>query len=269
MQVDAGTGGYLYQVHDLTEQKQAAVQLAELAAQRTKLEASELAHRAKREFMSRASHEMRTPLNAVMGFAQLLQMQTQADLTQTALYGAQILQAGQRLLALVDDLLDIQRATQGINTPVLTRVELGTAAEEMRLFLHDDAKAAQVGIKVQLPVGLHVMADPTRLRQVLRNLGSNAVKFNRPGGSVVLRAQAAVAGEVLLQIKDSGIGMAPAQMAQLFEPFDRLGRERSTAPGVGLGLLLARSLVLEMGGRLEVFSEVDRGTVLTVALRPA
>ncbi len=258
---------YLYQIHDLTEQKRAAENVAELASERMKREASDMANRAKSDFLSRVSHEMRTPLNAVMGFAQLLTLQVDPDPAKTERFAQQILAAGEHLLAMVNDLLDLQRAAQGSLKLALESVELRDTADVVRQFLQGQADARQITLKVDIPPGIRVWADPIRLRQVLLNIGSNAIKYNRAGGAVSFTADRLPRGGVRLLIEDSGIGMTPEQLARLFQPFDRLGQERTDTQGTGLGFVIARDLIVEMGGTLEVSSQPRAGTRVVVSLR--
>jgi PAS domain S-box-containing protein len=261
---------HLYQVHDLTEQKRAAQGLAELAEERMRREASELVSAAKSEFLSRASHEMRTPLNAVMGFAQLLQMQKAAvDPQHVDRYAGMIHDAGRHLLALVDDLLDLNRADRGELNLQLAPVGLSALVDEAIALLQGQAATHGIAIDASVPADLAVIADARRLRQVLLNIGSNAIKYNREGGRVLLRAHAPGADTVQLTVEDGGIGMTPEQLERLFQPFDRLGAEQTKVPGTGLGLVIARSLVTEMGGTLVVRSKPRVGTKVSLALRLA
>lgn len=261
---------HLYQVHDLTEQKQAAEQLAELAQERMRREASELASSAKSQFLSRVSHEMRTPLNAVIGFAQLLQMGSGTlEPQQLRLYVDHIRSAGEHLLGLVTDLLDLNRAAQGMLRLQLQPTSLGQAVLEARTLLEGLAAAHGITLDTAVPDGLLVTADPLRLRQVLVNLGSNAIKYNRQGGVVRITAEIVAEHRVQLAVQDSGIGMTAAQLERLFQPFDRLGAERTKVPGTGLGLVICQSLVAEMGGKLLLESEPRVGTTATLTLRLA
>jgi signal transduction histidine kinase len=256
-------------VHDLTEQKAAAEQIAELAEERMRRQASEMASSAKSEFLSRVSHEMRTPLNAVIGFAQLLQMPQGADNGKAVAYSQHIRAAGEHLLALVTDLLDLNRTAQGTLQLVPQALALAEVVDECLHLLENLGRTHGIELRADVPAELRVLADPTRLRQVLINLGSNAVKYNREGGSVQVRAQRFGSGRIRLTVEDSGIGMTPEQLDRLFQPFDRLGRERSKIPGIGLGLVIARGLVQEMGGTLEVASQPRAGTTVTIELPSA
>lgn len=261
---------WLYQVHDLTEQKKAAEQVAELAAERMRRQASELADKAKSDFLSRASHEMRTPLNAVLGFAHLLQQDGVAqDPERMKRFARQIATAGEHLLVMVNDVLDLQRAAQGQLRLLISTVSLADAVGQACDLLGSQAHGPRVVLDRSVAADLLVRADDTRLRQVLLNIGSNAIKYNRPGGRVGFHANRLPDGRVRLEITDTGSGLSDEQMSRLFQPFDRLGRERSEIPGTGLGLLIARNLVHEMGGRLEVHSQAGTGTRVTIDLNAA
>ena len=261
---------HLYQVHDLREQKRAAENLAELAQERMRREASDLASASKSEFLSRVSHEMRTPLNAVIGFAQLLQMgsNTMAP-QQLRAYADHVRNAGEHMLGLVTDLLDLNRVAQGALRLDMQPTTLASAAQDASALLGGLAAAHGITVETAVPAGLQVMADPQRLRQVLLNLCSNAIKYNRQGGLVRVSAQAQADGQVSLTVQDSGIGMTSEQMSRLFQPFDRLGAERTKVPGTGLGLVICLGLVNEMGGSLQVQSDPHAGTTATVTLRAA
>jgi signal transduction histidine kinase len=261
---------HLYQVHDLSEQKQAAEHLAELAQERMRREASELASAHKSEFLSRVSHEMRTPLNAVIGFAQLMQMGSGAlEPQQLRLYVDHIRSAGEHLLGLVTDLLDLNRASQGSLQLDLQPTSVARAVEDTLTLLEGLAQSHGIALSAAVPTGLQVLADTQRLRQVLLNLGSNAIKYNRQGGQVQVAAQADAAGSVVITVQDTGIGMTPQQLGRLFQPFDRLGAERTRVEGTGLGMVICKALVAEMNGALLVTSQARVGTTATVTLPAA
>jgi signal transduction histidine kinase len=220
------------------------------------------------ERLARVSHEMRTPLNAIMGFAQLL-LEPQTGLERRARYAEQIRAASQHLLSMVDDLLDSRRADPGDLRLQLQRVDLAAAVQRTMPLLEADARAGQVELCTRVPPGLAVTADATRLQQVLLNVASNAVKYNRPAGKVTFTAERSGSGAVGLRVGDSGIGMSAEQLERLFRPYERLGQERSSIPGSGLGLLIARDLVVRMGGSLRVSSEPGEGTSVMVWLPAA
>lgn len=255
---------YLYQVNDLTAQKKAAEQLAEIAAERMKAEAAETASRAKNEFLARMSHELRTPLNAVLGFAQLLKLKGVAGDPNAATYTEHILQAGQHLLVLIDDVLDLQRVTTGHLNLHLESLALEANVLTTLEFLAPLAAQYEVRFDTAVSSQLMIHADRLRLRQVLLNVGSNAIKYNKPGGSVRWFTEPAPPGKVRLVVQDTGRGIAPEALSHMFEPFERLGQERSAIPGTGLGLLIARNMMEAMGGTLSLSSELGVGTVVCV-----
>jgi signal transduction histidine kinase len=228
---------------------------------------AERANRAKSDFLSQMSHELRTPLNAVLGFGQLLAMEEHLSSSQRQSVD-QILGGGAHLLALIDELLDIARIESGMDSLSLEAVDLTGALREALDLIAPIAARSDIALccDVQEAYELHVSADRRRLRQVILNLLSNAVKYNHPGGEVRLSVTISDSGRVLIAVADSGPGIAPAKLARLFEPFDRLDAEHSEVKGTGLGLALSRSLTAQMNGSLTVASELGRGSVFTVEL---
>jgi signal transduction histidine kinase len=228
---------------------------------------AERANRAKSDFLSQMSHELRTPLNAVLGFGQLLAMEEHLSSSQRQSVD-QILGGGAHLLALIDELLDIARIESGMDSLSLETVDLTGVLREAADLIAPIAAESDIALRcdVQEALRLHVSADRRRLRQVILNLLSNAVKYNHRGGEVRLTVTISDSGRVLTAIEDSGSGIAPAKLARLFEPFDRLDAEHSAVKGTGLGLALSRSLTAQMNGSLTVASELGRGSVFTVAL---
>ncbi len=224
------------------------------------------ASRAKSEFLARVNHELRTPLGAMLGFAQLLEMDGSAPLTPLQQQRVtHIRNAGQHLLGLIDEMVDVSRIEVGQLRLDLHPCELGAQLGEALAQCRGQANAAGL-VLPPLPQGLpRVQADAGRLHQVLLNLLSNAIKYNRPGGSIGLRC-GEQDGMVWLHISDTGLGMDADQLAQLFQPFNRLGRERSGIAGTGLGLALSQQLVGLMGGQLRVESQPDQGTTVSLGL---
>ena len=227
-------------------------------------QAAAAASRAKSEFLSRMSHEMRTPLNAVLGFGQLLTLGgVDEELRQR--YTGHILHAGRHLLSLVDDVLDLQQVEEGRLQLAPEPIVLRDAAATAMALIGPQAQARQLRAELAIDATLTVNADAKRLHQILLNLLSNAVKYNREGGS--LRCSAVRAGtEVTLEVADSGRGLDAEQQRRLFQPFERLGYETSEIEGTGLGLIIARRLTEEMGGRLSLASEPGVGTCVTLTL---
>ncbi|HUG22988.1 hybrid sensor histidine kinase/response regulator [Piscinibacter sp.] len=261
----AGSPDYFIAVvEDITARKQTEAAL--LAAQ-----AAERANAAKTEFLSRMSHELRTPLNAVLGFSQLLQMDTADPLTREQKAKLQHIEdAGAHLLAMINDVLDLSRIESGGMVLTPQTVVLPALVEESLMLVANAARDAGITLQVEPPVpgrADRARADHLRLRQVLVNLLSNAIKYNRPRGSVTVRWSAAAHGDaVQLQVSDTGQGLSAEQQAHLYEPFNRLGAERSSIEGTGIGLVVTQRLVHLMGGSLDVASEPGVGSAFTVTL---
>jgi signal transduction histidine kinase/ActR/RegA family two-component response regulator len=228
---------------------------------------ADAANRAKSAFISRMSHELRTPLNAVLGFAYLLQNAPAVKASARELSQVRhIHAAGQHLLQLVDDIMDLSRIESGRTALDLHHFDVGPlVAQGVGLV---EVMASARGIKIELAASAcpcAVLADPKRVRQVLHNLLSNAIKYNHDGGSVRVNIDRRPA-QVAIAVHDTGPGLTPSQIGRLFEPFNRLGAERSTVAGTGLGLVIARSLVQAMDGTLDVHSTPGEGSVFTVRL---
>jgi PAS domain S-box-containing protein len=248
-------------VEDITEH------LALEEAQRAR-EGAEAANRAKSEFLSRMSHELRTPLNALLGFTQLLELDRKQPLAPHQLdWTAQMRQAGWHLLHMINDTLDLSRIESGhvdLEPRTLDLAELVAAAQAL---VQQSAEKRRIRIEAHLGLGAQaVIGDATRVKQILTNLLSNAVKYNAEGGSVILASRMADEGRVALDVIDTGAGMSPQQLAQLFQPFNRLGQESGAIEGTGIGLVISLRLAELMGGTLHARSAVGMGSTFTLEL---
>ena len=241
------------------------------AAMRQEREIARRESAAKSQFMSRMSHELRTPLNAVLGFTQLLL--AEEDNADEAMQSRRrrllhVQSAGQHLLTLINDVLDLTSLDSVELRIALLPVALAPLLQATLPMLDPLLKSHAVSLHAQVPP-LTVLADATRLRQVLLNLLTNAIKYNQPGGRVDVSAwhtQAADGGRVHVRIADNGRGMTAEQVQHLFEPFNRLGAESTAVEGSGIGLTIARSLTERMGGSLQVHSQPGSGSVFKLEL---
>ncbi len=256
-------------------------ELEALRAERDRVAATQLA---KSEFLSRMSHELRTPLNAVLGFAQLLQGQLgQGDLPTQRRHLGHIEQAGWHLLAMINNVLDLTRAESGQLSLQCEVVPIQEAWDAVCAAQATLATARGVAVHTgALPAGACVWADAARLKQVLGQLLNNALKYTQGGGSVRLDVVADLQGTEAgpaqrwrLQLQDTGLGIPPAQLPHVFEAFNRLGRPtarndgEAALEGVGLGLVLSRWLVQQMGGEIHLTSTEGQGTRVELSLPAA
>jgi signal transduction histidine kinase len=254
-----GTVGALQDLTDMLRLRQ---------AERDNEQAS-AANRAKTDFLSRLSHELRAPLNAIIGFAQMLSAtdEPHADPVAQQRALAQIRQAGWHLLDMINDVLDLARIESGELRLSPQALSLTEAVQEAFGMVEPIALQADVSLRSRLHEDATlVQADPIRLRQVLLNLLGNGVKYNRRGGFVELRASPDAPGMVLIEVEDNGIGMSELQQAELFTPFNRLGRDQHGAQGTGIGLVICRKLIAAMGGDMSVVSREGEGSTFSFRL---
>jgi signal transduction histidine kinase/ActR/RegA family two-component response regulator len=253
--------GRLAESH-LRAERLLARRAAELTSAR---DAAVRATQAKNSFLSSTSHELRTPMNAILGFAQLIQM---SELSEEDNDGVErILGAGHHLLALINELIDIARIESGDLGLSLEPVLVRPVVEECSQLMTPIAAERSIRIiQDRVPPALAAFADRQRLSQVLVNLISNAVKYNHRDGSITISCTEEGSGEASIVVSDTGPGLAPDDLERIFVPFERLGAERTAVEGTGIGLPLARSLTEAMGGHLTASSVLGQGAAFTVSL---
>ncbi len=221
------------------------------------------ATQAKDEFLSRMSHELRTPLTAILGFGQLLQLEELTPDNADSIN--HIVSAGQHLLQLINEVLDISQIESGNLSLSMEPIMLADVVTEIVSLMGPIAAARTVSVEDHGLDELTVWADRQRIKQVLLNLVSNAIKYNREGGSIVITGSASVE-TVALTVSDTGLGMPTSSLDRLFVPFDRMGATNSGIEGTGVGLSLSKALVEAMAGTIGADSEVGRGSKFWVEL---
>jgi len=245
-------------------ERRVAERTAELEAANRDLvrakEAAERASLAKGEFLSRASHELRTPMNAILGFGQLLESSSLSPNDRDSV--GQIVKAGHRLLGLINDLLDLSRVEANRLSLSIEPVSVPEVVRESLDLVRPLAARRGVDIQVEhLDSPGHVLADRERLKQVLLNLLSNAIKFNRDtGGTVAVSGGVSGSDRGVIRVSDTGPGIPQEALEQLYVPFDRIGAASTPIGGKGLGLTMAKALTEAMGGRIDVDTQQGRGT---------
>ena len=232
---------------------------------------AERANRSKNEFLSRMSHELRTPLNAILGFGQLLELEKNlSEEQQESVH--HIMSGGRHLLGLINEVLDIARIEAGRMAVSLEPVAVLDLLRDLTQLLNPIAGEREIRIfQPKTEVDIFVCADRQRLKQVLLNLVSNAIKYNRQGGEVRFavrrfREEETEPYKVRVEVADSGIGLSAEELGQLFTPFQRLGAEKTDVEGVGLGLALSKRLVELMDGVIGVQSTPGKGSTFWVEM---
>ncbi len=265
---DRGLQGVFAAARDITERKRLDQVLQE---KNTELEnarsVAEKASLAKSDFLSGMSHELRSPLNAILGFAQLMESDTPPPTPAQKESVTQILQAGWHLLKLINEILDLAKIESGqvpLSEEPVSLAEVMLECQDMM-----EPQAQQRDVKVTFPqfeTPYFVLADRTRLKQILINLLSNAIKYNKEQGIVVVNCIQSTPERIRLSIRDSGAGLSPEQVAQLFQPFNRLGKEVGGVEGTGIGLVVAKRLVELMKGSIGVESSIGTGSMFWLEL---
>ncbi len=247
---------------DITERRQLCLTLEDRNRELefARLQADQ-ANQAKSEFLSSMSHELRSPLNAILGFAQLMESSVPAPTANQQASLTQILKGGWYLLTLINDLLDLASIEAGHAALVMEDVPL---ADLMADCLHlIEPLAAERGVAISISktdVPYRVHADAVRLKQVVINLLSNAIKYNKQGGMVHVACSTPALGRLRVSVRDTGEGLPANKLAQLFQPFNRLGQETGSTKGTGIGLVVTQRLVAAMGGRMGVSSSMGLGS---------
>jgi signal transduction histidine kinase/DNA-binding LytR/AlgR family response regulator len=247
---------------DVTERKVAETKLIEAKV------AAEIANRAKSDFLSSMSHELRTPLHAILGFSQLIDLGSPPPTLAQKRSIDQVLKAGWHLLGLINEVLDLALIESGKLSLSMEPVVLAEVLRDCEAMVEPEAKKHDISVAfAPCEAGCSVNADPTRVKQVIINLLSNAIKYNKLGGAVCLTCTPSPPESIRISVRDTGQGLAPEQLAQLFQPFNRLGQKVPGEEGTGIGLVVCKRLVDAMNGRIGVDSTVGQGSVFWVELK--
>lgn len=227
-------------------------------------EKADYANNAKSEFLSCMSHELRTPLNVILGFAQLIEMDPSMQQTGDENYAGEIIGAGEHLLDLINEVLDLSKIEAGKIQLEVEDLDITIVVDDCLSIIKPLADKREINIKIdEKPGCISIAGDKMRLKQVMLNLLSNAVKYNSENGMIDIAYE--INDDVIsVSISDTGIGMSQSDMTNLFQPFNRLGAENSSVEGTGIGLVVTKKLIELMGGELRVSSEKEKGSCFTV-----
>jgi len=253
--------GVFAAARDVTERKRLDLELENAKS------IAEKANLAKSDFLSSMSHELRTPLNAILGFAQLLEGGLPPPTPTQVVRLHQIIKAGWYLLDLINEILDLALIESGKLSLSQEPVLLAEVLLECQAMVEPQAQQRNIKLTF-LPAapGLRAHADRTRVKQVLINLLSNAIKYNCENGTVEVECSETAADRIRINVRDSGAGLSPEMLAQLFQPFNRLGQESSGEEGTGIGLVVTKQLIELMGGEIGVESSAGAGSNFWIEL---
>jgi PAS domain S-box-containing protein len=256
-----GIIGYLLIGTDNSVRKQVELKLTKAMA------VAEKANLAKSDFLSSMSHELRTPLSAILGFAQLIESGNPAPSVSQKRSVDQILRAGWYLLELINEILDLALIESGKLSLSLEPISLNEVMLECQAMIEPQAKKRGISVVFsRFETPCFVKADRTRVKQVFINLLSNAIKYNTANGTVTVEYLISIPGRIRVCVKDSGEGLPPEKLAQLFQPFNRLGQEANGEEGTGIGLVTSKRLIEMMGGVIGAESTVGKGSVFWIEI---
>lgn len=218
------------------------------------------ANQAKSQFLSSMSHELRTPMNAILGFGQLLELDVNDEQSKQNI--REILNAGEHLLELISEILDLSRIESGKLSISLEDTSLNVILDECFTLIKPLAEQHDIRIvdNISSATEYVISVDYTRFKQILLNLLSNALKYNRSEGRITISCETILPSRLRISVTDTGVGLSEQQQQQLFKPFERLGAEATAIEGTGIGLVITKRLLELMGGQIGVTSQQDQGS---------